>query len=577
MLIEFQRPHASIDRFDPTEIADFTVLTGVNGSGKSHLLEAIDLRHVTIRGLENAHIVLFNYENFRLENEPSFTGHQLSAEREGAWQFHQQNMKNNVESWKGQLGTNYPEIIEQAKSQNTSLWAVGGTLIKQYKDQFKNFMKSNNFLANEQAQGVYTLAKNLQYSIDEISHEDFIQKYKPFVFRKDFLPTQLGKVFWDYYIKYRSNQVNQFENEKNGKNYLALTEKEFIAQHGEKPWVIANKILEEFDTLTYELVSPEGNDFFGSYKLELRHTKKPDLKVEFASLSSGERILMALVASIYKASSDRNFPDVLLLDEVDASLHPSMMKNMLNVITNIFLAQGIKVILVTHSPTTIALSQEDSVFVMNPSGESRIEKRTQKEALSILTQGYATIDEGLKFFDEVAKSNTTIITEGYNTKFIAKALELFEITGVEVLEGIEHASGKHQLKTLFEFFSRMSHKNKIIFVFDCDVSYCLKEEGFTYPFTFERNLENTIASKGVENLFDPSLFEGFKTTITNPNEHETVKFHEPSKRNFETFILKRESLEDFKKFKPLIDEIKRIRDFQSAFQKPQLDTPQNNV
>ena len=110
MLVQFESEFASIVQFAPTEIADFTVLTGVNGSGKSHLLEAISNRQVKIQGLENAHIVLFNYENFRLENEPAFTGHQLAAERESAWQYHEQNFKNNVATWKNELGDQYQSI-----------------------------------------------------------------------------------------------------------------------------------------------------------------------------------------------------------------------------------------------------------------------------------------------------------------------------------------------------------------------------------------------------------------------------------------------------------------------------------
>ena len=61
----------------------------------------------------------------------------------------------------------------------------------------------------------------------------------------------------------------------------------------------------------------------------LIHTRKPSLEVELSSLSSGERVLMALVNSVYKPSSDNIFPNVLLLDALDASLHPSMMKSML--------------------------------------------------------------------------------------------------------------------------------------------------------------------------------------------------------------------------------------------------------
>lgn len=559
MLLQFQSKHASIDEFTPVEVADFTVLTGVNGSGKSHLLEAINLRRVSVQGLEGSHIVLFNYENFRLDNEPEFTGHQLSAEREAAWQFHEGHVKNNAASWKSQLGANYAEITERAKSEKKSFWSFGEDTVKSYVNQFRSFIKSDQYKGNQQAQGIYSLAKKLPYSIDEIGRQEFIDRYKPYVFKNDFLPTQLGRIFWDYYVKYHSNQVNQFQNEKYSKDYATLGEDEFISQHGEKPWDLANRILKSFDALTYEFVSPEGYDFFGSYKLELQHTQKPDLKVEFDKLSSGERILMALVASIYKASSDGNFPDLLLLDEIDASLHPSMMKNMLNVIDGIFLPEGVKVILVTHSPTTIALAPEDSIFVMNPSGTNRIEKRSQKDALSILTQGYATIEEGLKFFDEVARSNLTIITEGYNTSFIQRALDLNGINGVEVLCGIEGASGKNQLRTLFEFFSKMKHKNRVLFVFDCDASYTLSEEGNTIPFFFKKNEANTIALSGIENLFDVSLFDGFTKKISLPDGKEIVQFHEGSKRQFEEFVLRRDCLTDFVNFRDLVERVKVLQ------------------
>jgi len=484
MRLEFRSQYASIDRFSPVEIPDFTVLTGVNGSGKSHLLEAINNKSVNVQGLENGHIVLFNYENFRLDNEPSFTGHQLSAESEAAWQFLQQNVAGQAVNWRSNLGDKYSTVKEKARNEKRSFWNAGGDLIREYKKNIQNFFKSDAYKNNSQAQSIYSLTKNIPYSVDEINHDEFIQNYKPFTFKNDFLPVQLGKVFWDYYVKYRSNQVNRYENEINGNNYPVLNEDEFLQQHGGKPWELANKILQAFDSLKYTFASPEGSNFFGSYKLKLLHTEKPGLEVEFDKLSSGERILMALVASIYKASSDGNFPGLLLLDEVDASLHPSMMKNMLSVIEDVFLPQGVKVILVTHSPTTIALSPEDSIFVMASSGTDRIQKKSQKEALSILTQGYATIEEGLRFFDEIAKTGLTIITEGYNTRLISKGLELHAIEGVEVLEGIENASGKNQLKTLFDFFSRMNHQNRILFVFDCDVKLNLSPVGNTFSFVF---------------------------------------------------------------------------------------------
>lgn len=557
--LQFRNKHISIEQFDPIDIPDFVVLTGVNGSGKSHLLDAIDKRHVTISGMEQAHIVLFNYETFKLDNEPTFNAHQLSAERESAWQYHQQHIKDNVQNFRTNIGGNYGPLRATCEADNKSFLGLDTESLKQYKQQFKDFFNSQNIKQNSQAQGIYSLAKRLPYSIDEIQHDDFIKRFKPFVFKNDFLPNQLGKIFWDYYIKYRENQVNEFENEKHGKDYEVLDEQEFFSVHGEKPWDLVNKILEEFDTMQYKINSPEGSDYFGSFQLKMKHTEIDDLEIDFGSLSSGEKILMALVASIYKSSSDKHFPDILLLDEVDASLHPSMMKNMLGVIENVFLKQGVKVILVTHSPTTIALAPEDSIFVMNRAGLNRIEKKSKPDALTILTQGFATIEQGLKLFDQVAKSNLTIITEGKNTLLIKKALVLYEITDVEVLAGVEGISGKNQLKTLFDFLSRTDHSNKVIFVWDCDVTFNLQESKNTFPYILPHNAENIISKKGIENIFPSSLFDNFKKTISLSKGTVLTEFDESRKRDFESFIITRSSLDDFLNFSPLIDEIKRVK------------------
>jgi predicted ATPase len=474
--IEFKQQHISIERFNNIELSDFTVLTGTNGSGKSHLLSAIEQKKVIFPNMVNPNIVLFNYETFKLDNEPSFNAQQLSNERESAWQYHNQNIKNRAKSWRSSLGEDYNILKSECKEKKKSLFGLKLDKLDNYKKSIKDFFNTPNIKNNQQSQGIYSLIKKIPYSIDEVEHDEFIQKYKPFVFKNNFLPNQLGKIFWDYHEKYTQNSIREFENEKKGKNHTILSDNEFITLHGEKPWDLVNQILETFDSMQYRVNSPEEVGYFESYQLKLLHTEKEDLQVDFTALSSGEKILMALVASIYKASSDGLFPDILLLDEVDASLHPSMMRNMLNVIEKIFLKQGVKVILVSHSPTTIALSPEASIFIMNKSGINRIEKKSKQEALSILTQGYATIDEGLKLFDEITKNNITIITEGKNTLLIKKALELFNINDIDIITGIEAISGKSQLKTLFDFLSKTNHNNKVIFIWDCDVNYNLNEE-----------------------------------------------------------------------------------------------------
>ena len=80
MELIFKQNHISITNFKPIELSDFTVLTGVNGSGKSHLLGAIEAKKCVLKGFDNARIVHFNYENFKLDNESAFDAQQIKQE-----------------------------------------------------------------------------------------------------------------------------------------------------------------------------------------------------------------------------------------------------------------------------------------------------------------------------------------------------------------------------------------------------------------------------------------------------------------------------------------------------------------
>lgn len=403
------------------------------------------------------------------------------------------------------------------------------------------------------------MAKMLPYAIDELNKEDFIERYKSFSYKNDFLPLQLGKIFWDYYVRDSTNKFHKYRNEMEGTALRTLPEDEFERVYGRKPWGVVNEILSSFDSLKYRVNSPEGLDIFGNYQLRLEHIEKPGLTVDFSNLSSGERVLMALVASVYKSSSDQYFPDLLLLDEVDASLHPSMMKNMLGVIENVFLKNDVKVILVSHSPTTLALAPEPSIFIMNRGGPRRIEKRSKEEAMKILSEGFATIDQGLRLFDEVARTPVTLVTEGHNAMILRRALELWGIEGVEIVDGVEHISGKNQLRTLFDFLSKTDHRNKAVFVWDCDVGFNLQEANRTYPLTLARNEKNALARKGIENAFPEHLFTGHTKTITRANGDERREFDESQKAEFAAKICNEASRDDFAHFEGLIREIERIK------------------
>lgn len=558
--LKFQRQHNSISTFEPVELPDFTVLTGVNGAGKSHLLEAIRDGHVAVEGIDTPiRIVYFNYESFRLDNESAFTSQQLESERQNAWNWYEKNAKPQAQGWRNRLGGKYIELKALASSSQVPLWSVDETMTKEYRRHVETFFQNDKNKNNQQAQGVFALIKSLPVAIDEIDRETFDRHYKPYTFKNDFLPAQLGKVFWDYYVRYDRNQYSQFLNERNGEEREVLSDTEFVEANGPRPWVIINQILSEFDTLNYEVTNPEGYDVFQKFQLRLKHTKKRGLEIEFDKLSSGERVLMALVASIYKSGFDRHFPGLLLLDEVDASLHPSMMRNMLKAIENVFLSHGARVVLVTHSPTTIALSPDDSIHLMHPEGLHRVERVTKNIALEVLTQGFVTLDQGLRIVDEIVNSDVTIITEGNNTLIIEKAIQVFGVTGVTVVKGLEDKSGKNSLKTIFQFLSRVNHQGRVLVVWDCDVSPGVTAENNTYPYVLPQNNENKLVKRGIENAFPEIMFKEFVKVTRLASGEEIRQFDPDCKTAFTNHVIANATQDDFKNFKGLMQEIESIK------------------
>lgn len=570
MMLKFKNRYLSIEKFKETEIPDFTVLTGVNGAGKTHLLEAIQRKDVVIEGFEDANIIYFNYLNFYLENESIFNAQNISQERNNAWDFYKQQIQGNIQSWRNQLENSintYSEVKRLCSERNVSIWDLKKTDFsnenqyvhyRNYRQAIQNLLTQNNIKNDPRSHGIFILIKSLPYSADELGESEFKELYKPFNLKNDFLPVHLGRIFWDYFMRLRENEFREFENREKGKKYKVYSMEDFIKKYGEKPWEIVSEILTKFNTLEFKINSPENYGYLDNYQLRLKHITK-EIQLDFSNLSSGERILIALVATIYKLGTDAHFPEILLLDEIDASLHPSMIQNLLDVINEIFIKKGTKVILVSHSPTTVALASEKAIYLMNKSGEDRIVKRAKTDALNILTEGFATLEEGIKLFDQISKKEFSIITEGKNTEYIKKAIfYLFNdyFDKIDVISGAENKSGKDQLKVLFDFFKTIPHDKKVLFVWDCDVTFNLEETPKTFKFIFQKNSLNSKVVSGVENLFAEELFthEFYKTLPKADGGTHT----DLDKEKFKNHIIQNGTKDNFQNFQPLIEKLKVI-------------------
>ena len=411
MRLEFKNVSRSIEQFNPVDLPDFTVLTGLNGSGKTQLLEALveeSRECVVIEGIEQKDILFFKHQEFHLSDQGKITEAQIIQAKKELWDLFNKHIKKHVLSAKNEL-QNYGEIKTLCRDKKKGLWDltkddIGDDSMYQQLEKYRLIVEDSCITDGhrDESKSILALAKKLPYSIDEIGENDFLNKLVFYTFNRGLFPENLGSIFLDYYVRCKQKKIKEIPNEK--------------------PWNIVNSILERFENFDYRFNSPEGIDLFDEFQFKLVHQKNKDLNVSTSHLSSGEKILLALAACRYKPQSDNTFHKLLLLDEIDLSLHPSVIDILIDIVENVFVQNNTKVILVTHSPTTVALAPEESIFVMHKEGENRIEKTSKESALKTLADGFISLSQ-----EEASRGITynlektelpVLLTEGITDKII---------------------------------------------------------------------------------------------------------------------------------------------------------------
>ena len=200
----------------------------------------------------------------------------------------------------------------------------------------------------------------------------------------------MALMFGRYRDALLANRLKQLQDQHSG-SAIAFTEERFRELFGAPPWDQLNATLEAFG-LPYEVAVP---DTFKFTPVSINLLKKPAGEpVVTANLSSGEKVLYQFALSSFEYDEQLmnvKRPKLLLLDEMDASLHPEMVHRWLGAISNGLVAkQGIHCIITTHSPTTVALAPEDALFEMRD-GHSGLTKISKQDALNKLTFGVPTL------------------------------------------------------------------------------------------------------------------------------------------------------------------------------------------
>ncbi|MDF5724073.1 MAG: AAA family ATPase, partial [Rhizonema sp. PD37] len=336
--------------------------TGENGSGKSQLLSSMARQYVTPNsyglstditkiniGIQSISKDDILYCNFKTIGQPSLSG------------------------------TNY-SIFENNK---TSL-----------------FHLFNNNNLNEENRLIYNkIHQNLRDRLGDnyktiVTNQDTFFKYLPsnyFNDTKNIFITDLNARFYQYAREVRNFKARQYSSRNLPPENV--NEKDFFEENlGKAPWTFFNELFEKigfeyrFDE-NYEL-----NDRDAINNICLKHVNDNQISVQVTELSDGEISLFSLFVAFLRTKYDGYKIKLLLLDEYDAPFNPLLIKQYIIMLGNYFVAEGIKVILSSHSPNTIALLPNGtSIYwfkkLSQVKNDSRYQEITKAEALSKLAEG----------------------------------------------------------------------------------------------------------------------------------------------------------------------------------------------
>ena len=352
MKVIIRKPYKSITKVQEFDIPDFMVLTGKNGSGKSHLMELMARS-------SDCHV---------LDNE----GQQLQQVKYIPF---------------GGLNPKIDERCEYMILTNNRKQAWKP--IQQMIDEYNNYRRNNNWTIDQffssgggRRAVLEKWVKLAGGDIDAVTEEFFNSHYE--ITSNEILTGHIASVFKLYQIRFAENDFKRYLNEKRGQDNPVLSDEEFEKAYGPKPWELINKMLIRAG-LTYQVNYPEEGSKESDFKLHLTDVIT-GVEIQVNDLSTGEKVLMSLALSIYNTMEETARPDMLLIDEPDAALHPEYSKVLVeSIVESIVKDAGVKVVISTHSPMTVAIAPEDSIYLMDKIRCKPL-KISKQQAVNILTK-----------------------------------------------------------------------------------------------------------------------------------------------------------------------------------------------
>lgn len=374
--------YKSIKQFEWLNIPPLSVITGINGTGKTQLLELINYYY---------HRELYDKQ---VNKDRGNTFPQMTIENFNI-------NKEDVVFLTSEFGLKNVGVVDLAEHRNLLkiIYDHGTGKSRQPRQQNKDFDEI-----------ISKVEFILQKKITQVTEDEFVKNI-PF----DFIITKyikfnekIAQLFYSYFIRTANEKLN-------GKEEL-----EIRRLLGPPPWEVLEAVIERTN-LPYRLTNPEGLDLMAPFELKLYDKTKKEIQIDFNDLSGGEKVIMSLVFWLYNSQEHNLLPKLILLDEPDAHLHPSMAIMFIEVVNDILVNKyGARVIMTTHSPTTAVLVQHGSLFEMKKENPRITLSTDISKTISLLTSNLITVNKTTKF---------VLVEDEDDVIFHSKTLEILKSEG----------------------------------------------------------------------------------------------------------------------------------------------------
>jgi energy-coupling factor transporter ATP-binding protein EcfA2 len=421
MKLKLDRQHLSLLPFE-IDVPKFTLITGLNGSGKSQLLKAINEGQVNafeaaegsdsmLQATPGMEIAYFGPNDFAINPNSNYENFNNLSMRENAAALAETSFKSVRESWEAwgtQRGLTSAQLRELTVSVHTASRGQRGGGGSRSGFESTTFSELSAHLGHlSQAAPRMNHSMSMPGSPEQLinhaaqkwglphyllGHTDVIRGLAD---PTPFFNASVSAIFSRYRDRLIINRLlrQQFEDE-GVSDRPSLDNIEFVIRYGRAPWVVLNETLSNLN-LDAQFEPPQSTSI-GDYHPILRSSS--GAKFYPAQLSSGEQIILNLALLGYHGTANEETirPKIVLLDEVDAPLHPAMAKTYLDVLDNILVKEfGMCVIASTHSPSTAALFPGETIHVMKK-GANGLQEQAKSSAIVDLLSGVPALSVALE-------------------------------------------------------------------------------------------------------------------------------------------------------------------------------------